>query len=443
MVGKKIGFDIFSGLPDELHSHILSFLPMKTAASTSLLSRKWRYLFAYDDRDNPVVPIRIFTWILNVLRRGVSDLNLFVDLQSESLLPSKIFLSETLVRLKLKSGYGANIKLDDNQDVYLPKLKTLFLQAGYENHGIGLAKLLSGCHMLEELVMYDISWLLWNFSSVSITTLKRLTFCWGEIDTNAKSVSIDTPNLVYLNFTDTIADAYPIVNLCSLVEARICLRMSYKQYGKAHFLDEASFSDLQQINYSKANKKVGNATDFIMGIRSVHILYLYADTLEVLTCCCKTIPLFNNLTELTIESSPRVGWKPLMDLLNNSPNLETLVFQGLVNKATDSWGDLCFCQLFVEEEEIFSCLSSSTVKVLKIFRVGDYYGNMESQIEQIKYFLETMPNLEKIILHHTAWTVEDVTHVSRQLKRVISTVASSICIVQLISDNTPQALVVA
>lgn len=127
MVGKKIGFDIFSGLPDELHSHILSFLPMKTAASTSLLSRKWRYLFACnpnlvfdnhkvstsfinfvdrvlalqgnspvhkfsliikdDDRANPVVPIRIFTWILNVLRRGVSDLNLFVDLQSESLLP--------------------------------------------------------------------------------------------------------------------------------------------------------------------------------------------------------------------------------------------------------------------------------------------------------------------------------------------------------------------
>lgn len=112
--------------------------------------------------------------------------------------------------------------------------------------------------------------------------------------------------------------------------------------------------------------------------------------------------------------------------------------QGLVNIATDSWGDLCFGKLFVEEEEIFSCLSSSTVKVLKIFRFGDYYGNMESQSQQIECFLETMPNLEQIILHYTARTVEDVTHVSRRLQRmIISTAASPKCIVQLISDNTP------
>lgn len=38
--------DIINGLPDPLISHILSFLPTKTAASSSVLSKRWRFLFA-------------------------------------------------------------------------------------------------------------------------------------------------------------------------------------------------------------------------------------------------------------------------------------------------------------------------------------------------------------------------------------------------------------
>ncbi|ESQ44168.1 hypothetical protein EUTSA_v10005904mg [Eutrema salsugineum] len=509
MVSKKMDFggsrDVISGLPEALICHILSFLTTKEAASTSVLSSKWRYLFAsvpnlnFDDSvyldpriqrrvhqqglnvspsfmdfvdrvlalqgnshvhkfslkiqagNDPVDPTRIFRWILSVLARGVSDLDLCIDLGTKSLLPSEVFKSETLVRLKLDIGCGPYV---DVGDVYLPKLKALHLECSFENRECGLTKLLSGCLMLEDLVLHTTNWFSLGFTSVSVTTLKRLTYSWELRDYNPESVSFDTPNLVYLEFTDTISEVYPKVNFESLVEARIYLRMSVDQAAATQFLQEASFSELQ-IYYSEGNqenKMVGNATDFIMGLRNVKILYLSADTLEVLTYCCEVIPLFNNLTQLTIESKPEVGWQSLPGLLKNSPNLETLVLQGLVHKVTDKCGEVCVCN-GEEEDAITTCLSSSPVKVLKIMKFGEIYDGkiekhlrhrllnnktqrkIEKQIEQVEYFLELMPNLEQVILYYGTSFEEYVTEVSTQLQR-LPRVASLKCNVQLISDHS-------
>lgn len=49
--------------------------------------------------------------------------------------------------------------------------------------------------------------------------------------------------------------------------------------------------------------------------------------LQVLNFCCKEVPLFKNLTHLTIETDEDVGWESLPNLLENCPNLETIIFK--------------------------------------------------------------------------------------------------------------------
>ncbi|XP_010435188.1 PREDICTED: F-box/LRR-repeat protein At4g14103-like isoform X1 [Camelina sativa] len=456
--------DIISSLPEAINCHILSFLPTKEAASTSFLSKKWRYLFAFvpnldldysvylnpmNKLDNStsfmdfvdrvlalqgnsplhkfslkvrdgVDPVRITSWIHSVLERGVSDLDLHLDFESEYLLPSEVYLSKTLVSLKLYFGLYPTF---DAEDVHLPKLKTLHIESvHFEKHGMRLTKLLSGCHILEDLVLNDISWFIWDFASVSSPTLKRVTFSWQERDEFPKSVSFDTPNLVYLKFTDTVAGKYPKVNFDSLVEPHIDL-----------CLLEPLLIDYHE-GYGE-NDMVGNATDFLMRLCNVKTLYLSPNTLQVLTYSCDAIPLFNNLSQLTIESDPTVGWQSLPGLLKNSPNLETLIFKGLIHKATDRCGDVCLCKPHEEGEEIRSCLSSSPVKVIKIREFGAFSDDME---KQIKYFLETMPNLEKMMFYYKPPSFEDFIEVAGGLKSLFSKVASSKCVLRLIlSQRVP------
>ncbi|CAL9245793.1 unnamed protein product [Arabidopsis halleri] len=226
----------------------------------------------------------------------------------------------------------------------------------------------------------------WGSCSVSSTSLKRLTF----------------------------------PNFDSLVEARLDLQMTHDQIHKAKFSED---------DLIRHEGMVGNAAAFFIGICNVKSLYLSDNTLE-------PMPVFNNLILLTVKTDRLVGWESLTALLKNSPNLETLVFEGLLHRYDmKCQSDECLCKPW-EEEDIPTCLSSSPVKVLKIMKFGDIYEDedMDKMMDQVEYFLETMPNLEHLIIHYETSIDEDVEEVLSQFQMVPREGLTE-CRIQVISEN--------
>ncbi|CAN6833649.1 unnamed protein product [Brassica oleracea var. botrytis] len=111
--------------------------------------------------------------------------------------------------------------------------------------------------------------------------------------------------------------------------------------------------------------------------------------LQVFHLYCKSMPVFHKLLTLSFESDKERGWQVVPLLLNNSPNLETLVIKGLVHRVTDRCGDACVC---VAKEEEVCCLSTCQVKVLK---VSGYRGTRR-ELNQMKHFLGNLKCLETV-----------------------------------------------
>ncbi|KAG7543106.1 hypothetical protein ISN45_Aa07g030340 [Arabidopsis thaliana x Arabidopsis arenosa] len=91
-------------------------------------------------------------------------------------------------------------------------------------------------------------------------------------------------------------------------------------------------------------KDKNSLKNLLMGICNIKILYLSCDTLKELNDYSETIPVFNNLMQLTIV--PCVEYESLRGLLKNCPNLETLVFEGLHHESTKRCDDedKCLCE---------------------------------------------------------------------------------------------------
>ncbi|XP_010431550.1 PREDICTED: putative F-box protein At3g58820 [Camelina sativa] len=353
--------DCLSILPDELLCHVLSFLTTKEAALTSVISKRWRNLFAFVpnlDIDDSVflhpgklqcyltgrrfqdfvnrvlalqgtTPIKKFSlkcidvstnlvdgWISNVLARGVSEVDLKISLQfyGEYVLSSKNFQSNNLVKLKLDSLYIDGLP----GGIFLPMPK------------------------LEELVLVDM--------------------------------------------ISTKVDDYTVVNMENLFEAHIRLLATCYEVEIAR---AAPNHDHHLPSVEGVLSRFTNVGKLMNGMRNVRYLDLSGDTLEVLFLCCESMPVFTNLKSLTIKSDASRGWQALPDLIRNCPHLETLVLEGLLHQVTYKCGDACDC---VSREDKGRSLTSCPVKVLEI---KAFQGRIE-EMHMIKHFLDYFPCLKEV-----------------------------------------------
>ncbi|XP_010495194.1 PREDICTED: F-box/LRR-repeat protein At3g58980-like [Camelina sativa] len=394
--------DRISDLPDGIIIRILSFLSIDEAASTSVLSTRWRDMFAFTPhlhlsltKPRKFLPfvdhrryfmdfvdrvlavsgnsaIKSFTlkcrlgvgsahtnrWICNVLNRGVLDLHL--DAKAQEPLIFEVFACKTLVKLKLNRFEIPMLP----EDASLPALKIISLHFVTFYNLDAFEKLISACPLLEELIMIYIAWELWKCSHIfSCPTLKRLTIGCIGFSVELGSMSFDNPNLVYLEYSDFVQLQYPVVNLDSLVEAKIGLTM--KEGGP----DNCDPSNL------------------IRGLRNVEILNLSCpETVEIFGIFHEAMPMFANLLHLTITSEVDFcsSVSSLPSLLKKAPNLHTLVIKGILRH--DNPVSECECFLGC------SRLSSCPVKVLEI---TEYEGSIK-ELDRMKRFLEELSCLELV-----------------------------------------------
>ncbi|XP_059670928.1 F-box/LRR-repeat protein At4g14103-like [Cornus florida] len=216
--------DRISSLSDPLLIHILSFLPTKYAVGTSILSLRWKCLWAsvptldFDSKLwfelNSDVRLssnflnfvervlfnhdlsciqkfrlycierkehklsRICTWIGVAIQRGVQELDIRIGVTEEqNYLPSSLFTCPTLVVLKL----GLLVCFSVPRSVHFKTLKVLHISLGLSSNEL-TRNLFRNCPVLEDLIIKgDIPCNERLFFDVSTPALKSFKF---DIDTD-------------------------------------------------------------------------------------------------------------------------------------------------------------------------------------------------------------------------------------------------------------------
>ncbi|CAH2052316.1 unnamed protein product [Thlaspi arvense] len=128
----------------------------------------------------------------------------------------------------------------------LPMLKTLVLDSVRFGRG-PFQTLLPDFPALEELMLLNIWWRDRNVV-LSSSTLKKLKItskggCLGTF-----SIDTHTPNPVFFDYADSVADDYPLVNLTNLVEAGINLALTEDRTRRARANVVKLINGIQNVN---------------------------------------------------------------------------------------------------------------------------------------------------------------------------------------------------
>ncbi|KAM7277248.1 hypothetical protein ACFE04_019114 [Oxalis oulophora] len=430
---KKQKTDYFERLPNESLCHVLSFLPTKEAVATCTLSTRWRHLFkcltsldfndsliskhhsceqilsciwsSFFDRvmeslevkrldkfrinfhSSTLPPSVVQLWISRVLTCGLQDLDLSIrdDLPDCILvLPPSIFNSNSLVVLKLCGLVFVIIP----PSVHLPSLKKLLLVSLMVRNTEPVNTLISGCPILEDLVINKCSWGLGleeiNISSV---TLKRFNLGYSSLGCKHETLVLDTPSLLELCLTGNPMYEYSMNNLQSLCTAEVNLigfpsaLPDVRKYKKEMVGLVNSISHAKMLNLSLYN------------------FWPHGDFPN-------SLPMFDNATKFVVcgTENDGIGRRTLDTLLNKLPKVEELVI-------LHAWTRTIYRK--EEHEELKSSsdqvVPSCLLSHLKTVKFGELHNrrSVSDVGEMVKYFLTNARVLEKLIIYAAAAEEEE------------------------------------
>ncbi|XP_040943875.1 F-box/LRR-repeat protein At4g14103 isoform X2 [Gossypium hirsutum] len=302
--------DRISSLPDHILCHILSFLPLKEAVRTSIISTKWRYLFAsistieFDDSllsgltDRNVDSFKNFVdrllkfpdqvsldcfrlrdgiswndedhdfdvsgWICAALCRGVKEIDLFLDYFGCVLtVPAVLFTCHSLVTLKLNAECR---KIDVPSDVCLGNLKTLQLRnTVVDGDSIHSDRETSATHLIQGIIqgICTVRSLNLTINDVIFRTCRLpifhnlIKFEYGVLGSNGRETWLVeflhcAPNLntLTLNFLVVVETQWKVLHM----EVPSCLSLHLKEIKILNFKGDAQMFEM--ISYFLDNAMV-------------------------------------------------------------------------------------------------------------------------------------------------------------------------------------------
>ncbi|XP_065862297.1 FBD-associated F-box protein At4g10400-like [Euphorbia lathyris] len=399
---EDICVDRISKLPDEILAQILSLLPTKEAIATSILSKRWEYLWTstsnldfsdhfltayqnlifskqkslifkhYVDRaifyrgrsilqscqmtfHTKYFSDNIYTWICALITCNIKELRLFDYSLTAQQLPWRLFTCKSLVVLKI---YGSFV-LDLPTYVCFPSLRVLNLVHVLLVDDASMHKLLSSCPVLEKLIIVIGKNDFVRVLNISIPSLKTLGI-YSEVQDSR--IEINTPCLEYLLHRVVFGNSSSVNLLSSLIRAEL--------FGNVNI----------------------NLLNAISQVRSLVLKKCFMQQLSIIDLDSTLLPTFNNLKKMKLHVDGNFDWKLVLKFLKWTPNLQVLAFPiGLVGLTTDGLDFERFDWHW--PEFVPECLSSN----VKIIEVCNFVG-LEEELYFMKYLLECGKVMDKLII---------------------------------------------
>ncbi|XP_062162400.1 F-box/LRR-repeat protein At4g14103-like isoform X2 [Alnus glutinosa] len=366
-------------LPEEILRHIISFLPTKGAVKTSVLCKRWEYLWTsipnldfdllrlspaerkrkrtlfmnFVDRvlclrDSPVLKrftvrfdvlsdaSRVNAWISDVIRHNVEELYIqLVKFKGESSLPHCLFTF--LEKLELYGCSWGDLKV---VGIYLPKLHSLSIREFEESYGDDCMVIILG-NSLKEFYYKGLM-----FSKYGFYEPVKMKMAHIDIKANRKSDQI-----------------------------------THNRYKKLL----TQFSNVESLRIS-------------------------SEILKYATKVPPHMPLYNNLVELVFfYSSVDLDCEAVLNLLQGSPCLQNLEF----------WGGIRLSSNCEQDDWIFDSVPSCFLSHLNRIKVGRYHGSKE-ELSAVKILLKNSVVLKEMVItckEYFAMYVEEQDHFTWNLEK--------------------------